>query len=237
MVQATLWFTLGTLGMLLGTGLLVLGRQWTPDGVEPRYWILVSVPAIAVAAYATMALGLGGIPGARGGTVFLPRYADWLLTTPLHVLYLGLLAGASPSSIRRAMGLQAGTILLGLGAALVGGALAAGLYLVGSASFGGVIYIALTDFARAARDRDDRTRSVFEKLRAFTIVLWLVYPVIWLLGSAGAGLMDVETTALLVAYLDVVAKVGFGLIALSGQLAPTVTDAPEPTVTAPEADA
>jgi len=30
--------------------------------------------------------------------------------------------------------------------------------------------------------------------------------------------MQIETSALVVAYLDVVSKVGFGLIALSGQL-------------------
>jgi len=33
--------------------------------------------------------------------------------------------------------------------------------------------------------------------------------------------MNLETTALVVSYIDVVAKVGFGLIALSGQLSIT----------------
>jgi len=48
-------------------------------------------------------------------------------------------------------------------------------------------------------------------------VLWGVYPVIWIVGQSGLGLMDLETTALVVAYLDVVTKVGFGLLALSGE--------------------
>ena len=43
----------------------------------------------------------------------------------------------------------------------------------------------------------------------------LVYPVIWLLGSAGLGIMDLETGALVVTYIDVVSKVGFGLIAIN----------------------
>lgn len=47
------------------------------------------------------------------------------------------------------------------------------------------------------------------------IVLWLVYPVIWVLGGPGLAFLDTETTALVVAYLDVVAKVGLGLIALN----------------------
>jgi sensory rhodopsin len=37
----------------------------------------------------------------------------------------------------------------------------------------------------------------------------------------GFGFMNLETTALVVSYIDVVAKVGFGLIALSGQLSIT----------------
>lgn len=50
----------------------------------------------------------------------------------------------------------------------------------------------------------------------FAGVLWLGYPVIWLLNQAGIGLMDVETTSLAISYLDVVTKVCFGFIALYG---------------------
>ncbi|MFC7057911.1 bacteriorhodopsin [Halovenus salina] len=50
------------------------------------------------------------------------------------------------------------------------------------------------------------------------VVLWLIYPVIWMLAPVGLGLMQINTSGLVVAYLDIVSKVGFGLIALSGQL-------------------
>ena len=60
---------------------------------------------------------------------------------------------------------------------------------------------------------------VYRKLRAFLVVLWLVYPVIWLVGPNAVGVMDVETTALVVSYIDIVSKVGFGLIALNGYVA------------------
>jgi sensory rhodopsin len=46
------------------------------------------------------------------------------------------------------------------------------------------------------------------------VVLWSVYPVVWVLGASGIGLMDVETATLVIVYLDVVTKVGFGVIAL-----------------------
>ena len=65
---------------------------------------------------------------------------------------------------------------------------------------------------------------VYRKLRAFLVVLWLVYPVIWLVGPNAVGVMDVETTALVVSYIDIVSKVGFGLIALNGYVAATDRD-------------
>lgn len=238
MVDVTLWFTVGTVGMLVGTAALAYGSRWVSEDVRSRYWILVAVPGIAVVAYGLMALGFGGIRPAGEGIVFLPRYVDWLLTTPLHVLYLGLLVGASREIIGRATGLQAATIIFGFVAAIVGGLVAPILYLAGCVAFVGVIYYAFTDYVDAVEARDDATQALYRKLRAFLIVLWVIYPVIWILAPAGTGLMDVETTSLVVAYLDVVAKVGFGLIALNGQLTSQETTAVEPTAGAtPEPDA
>jgi len=213
-----LWFTLGTVGMALGTIALGLGLRVVPASERRTYMPLIAVPAVAVVAYALMAVGIGGVRSAVGGTVFVPRYADWLVTTPLHVLFLGLFAGASRSALARALGLQALTILLGSTAALVAGPLKWLLYLAGCGAFAGVVYHAYVQFDAAARDRDGATFALYRKLRAFLVVLWLVYPVIWLVGPNAGGLMDVETTALVVTYIDVVSKVGLGLIALNGYL-------------------
>ena len=46
-------------------------------------------------------------------------------------------------------------------------------------------------------------------------VLWLVYPVVWLTGPPGLGVMTPEMTALVIVYLDLVTKVGFGAIVLN----------------------
>jgi sensory rhodopsin len=100
------------------------------------------------------------------------------------------------------------------------------LYILGSAAFLGVIYYAMYDFDDAVQQKDDSTVALYRKLRAFLIVLWLVYPFIWVLAPVGLGLMNIETSALVISYLDIVAKVGFGLIALSGQL--VVTEASDP---------
>lgn len=51
------------------------------------------------------------------------------------------------------------------------------------------------------------------KLRDVIGVLWLIYPVVWLAGPPGTGVM----TALVIVSLDLVTKVGFGVIVLNAR--------------------
>jgi sensory rhodopsin len=213
------WFTIGTVGMTLGTLVLVYGLRLMPRAKWRQYSILIAVPGIAVVAYALMALGVGAVETATGSVAYLPRYVDWLLTTPLHILYLGLFAGAARGIIGRAVALQTATILFGLVGALVASPLKWLLYVAGLCSFAGVVYYTYGDFGEAADRLGGSTAALYRKLRAFLVVLWLVYPLIWLVGPNSLSLMDVETTALVVTYIDIVSKVGLGLIALNGQVA------------------
>ena len=193
MATITTWFTLGLLGELLGTALLAYGYTLVPEATRKRYLLLVAIPGIAIVAYLLLVLGVGAVDGG-GHTVYVVRYVDWLLTTPINVLYLGLLAHASRETIGKLVGLQALTIVFG---------------------FAGVVYLLYVDVADAAvAALSDVEASLYRTLRNFVVVLWSVYPVVWLLGAAGVGLMDVETASLVIVYLDVVTKVGFGVIAL-----------------------
>lgn len=212
----TTWFTLGTAGMALGTLLLAWGYTQLPREPRRAYLELIAVTAIATVAYALMALDIGAVTSARGSTLYVPRYVDWLLTTPLHVLYLGWLAGVDRSTQTKLVTLQAATIVLGFAGGMVTTPLNLLLFAAGGAAFVGVVYLLYGDVAAVAREQGDRRLSLFRKLRNFVVVLWTVYPVIWLLGGTGFGLMNLETTALVVTYIDVVAKVGFGLIAYTG---------------------
>ncbi|QGN06560.1 sensory rhodopsin-2 [Halorhabdus sp. CBA1104] len=212
----TLWFTLGTLGMALGSiglgyGLLVLPSEW-----RRSYADVVVVTLIATVAYGLMALGIGDIGAANGATVSLPRYADWLLTTPLHVVFIAVIAGADRRLTLTAAGLQAATIVLGFAGALVTSPLKELFFLAGSLVFVIVVYLLVVEAAETADQQDVTTAGLYRKLRNFVIVLWLIYPVIWLLAPTGYGFMDAETSSLVITYIDVVAKVGFGLIALNG---------------------
>jgi len=222
MATITTWFLLGLAGELLGTIVLAYGYTLVPEATRRRYLLLVAIPAIAVVAYALMALGIGtvhlGGSNADGHTVYVVRYVDWLLTTPLNVLYLGLLAKASRSDLAKLVGLQAVTILFGLAGALTDSPVSYGLFALGTASFAGVVVLLYREIAAAAASSLTGVEaSLYRTLRNFVVVLWLVYPVVWLLAQSGIGVMDVETTTLVVVYLDVVTKVGFGVIALHGQ--------------------
>jgi len=230
MVDITLWFTLGTIGMVLGTGLLAYGLSLVPDENRRPFLLVVGVPGIAAVAYGVMALGYGGLETAKGTTVFVPRYVDWLLTTPVHVVFIGLIVGASTKLLARVALLQALTIVFGFVGATVAAPLNWAFYLAGSVTFGVVVYHFYRDFEALSAEQTDGIEALFRKLRSFVVVLWLVYPVIWVVGVAGVGLMDVETTALVVSYIDVVAKVGFGLIALNEYVNLAERDADEATI-------
>jgi sensory rhodopsin len=230
MLGLTTWFTIGTLGMVVGTAMLAYGLRLVPTERRQLLAWMAAVPGIAAVAYALMALGVGGLTGGGGTSVFVPRYVDWLLTTPIHVAVVAAIAGAPRRLIARLAGLQAATIVLGLAGALVGPPLNWALYLLGAAVFAVVVYLLYVDAEALAAENSDDVAALFRKLRSFVVVLWLVYPVIWALSDAGVSLMDAETTALVVTYIDVVAKVGFGLIAINDfvSIAATREDAPDP---------
>jgi len=214
-MEIVTWFILGTIGMVVGTGMLAYGLTLLPTEKRRPFLLLIGVTGIAAVAYALMALDLGAITSADGATVYIPRYVDWLLTTPMHIAFIALLAGAGRSLTYRLLGLQALTIVVGFAGAIVGAPLNWLLFAVGGAVFGVVVYYMYSTLDALADQRTDATASLFRKLRSFVVVLWLIYPIIWLTGQPGLGMMDTETAALVTTYIDVVSKVGFGLIALN----------------------
>jgi bacteriorhodopsin len=69
--------------------------------------------------------------------------------------------------------------------------------------------------SQIASRRSGAASSLFGRLRNILIVLWAFYPVLWIVGTEGLGLVPlfVETAGFMV--LDLSAKVGFGYILLS----------------------
>lgn len=215
-MNITTWFQLGTVGMVLGT--LAMGYAMTrvPEERYRESLLLIGVGAIAAVAYALMSFGVGMLSAQDGHTIYLARYVDWLLTTPLNVLYLCVIAGVSRRYSLEVSVVQALTIVFGIVGAYLAGPAKWLMFAVGALLFARVLYLLYGPVADSMAETNPQLLGLYRTLLNFIAVLWLVYPVIWVLAQSGVGLLDLETQTLVISYLDVVAKIGFGLIALNG---------------------
>lgn len=216
MVETTVWYVLGTVAMAAGTGYALWGfvvdqrRHW-------RYYaVLAAVTGIATVAYLMMSLGIGSIR-IQGALLYVPRYVDWLLTTPLLLLYLAMLARPSRGTYWVLIGLEIFVIAAGVLASGLPSLLGWLVYGLGLFAYLGILYVVTAVLPRQAALDAHRPAAVFTKLRNLTVVLWSIYPIVWALGPFGLGMLLVETEAIVVTYLDVLAKVGFVVIAVNGR--------------------
>lgn len=216
MIPTETWYVIGAFAMAAGTGYATWGYL-VDSGHHGRYYaVLAAVTGIATLAYGAMALGIGRIHTVDG-VLYLPRYVDWVLTTPLLLLYLAMLARPTRRAYVTLIGLVVFVIASGITAGLLpkrSGWLAWGAGLV---AFAGILALLVTVLPRQATLDAHRPAAVFTKLRNLTIVLWSIYPIVWALGPFGLDLLLVETEAIVVTYLDVLSKVGFVVIAVNGR--------------------
>ena len=229
-----IWLALGTALMGLGT-LYFMGRGMGVEDPEAKefYAVTTLVPAIAFTMYLAMLLGFGvtSVPfGGEEHPIYWARYADWLFTTPLLLLDLALLVDADRGTILGLVG--ADGIMIGTG--LVGALTEVYQFrfiwwAVSTAAMLYILYVLFFGFTRKANEMRPDVASTFRVLRNVTIVLWSFYPVLWLVGTEGAGLVPLYVETLLFMVLDVSAKVGFGLLLLRSRAIFGETSAPEPS--------
>ena len=216
----SIWLWIGTIGMTLGTLYFVgRGRGVTDPKMQEFYVITIFITTIAAAMYLLMATGTGVTTVTVDGeplVIYWARYADWVFTTPLLLLDLALLAGASRNTIATLVGLD--VFMIGTGTIAALETVAAYRILWWGISTGALLallYVLVGTLSRSAADQPAEVRKLFTTLRNLVIVLWLLYPVVWIVGTEGTiGLIPLywETAAFMV--LDLSAKVGFGVILL-----------------------
>jgi bacteriorhodopsin len=243
----SIWLWIGTAGMLLGM-LYFIVRGWGEEDRKRQefYIVTIFITAIAFVNYLAMALGFGLTTVTVGGEelpIYWARYTDWLFTTPLLLVDLALLARASRNQLSGLVGLDVLMIATGAVATLVGGGftvfglddaarrlvwwgVSTGLLLV-------LLYFLFGTLSRQAQELSSAVGAKFAQLRNLIVVIWLVYPVWWLLGTEGVQVvgLGVETAGFMV--LDLTAKVGFGFLLLSSR---TVLDEVSAAAGAADAD-
>jgi len=224
-----IWLWIGTLGMFLGM-LYFIARGWgeTDRRRQEFYIVTIFITAIAFTNYLAMALGFGltevTLQGGQTLDIYWARYTDWFFTTPLLLIDLGLLAGANRNELASLVGLDMLMIGTGVLATLTAGpgALSDGArrliwWGVSTGFLLVLLYMLYGSLADKASKLSGEAASTFSTLRNLIVVVWLIYPVWWIVGTEGLRLisLNIETAGFMV--LDLVAKVGFGIILLSSR--------------------
>ncbi|SDF56023.1 sensory rhodopsin [Halorubrum xinjiangense] len=219
LADMTVWAWLGVLAMSIGTIPPLWNWTTQPSATDEsyaRYYAtLSSVTGVAALAYLVMALGFGTVV-TPGGDLPVARYLDWLITTPLLLLYLGLLARPPRRLLAGLIAVDVVIIAGGVAAVATMGLVSWVFFGIAAAAYVVLVYGLLVMLPRSVSERADRVRAVFGTLRNITVVLWTLYPVVWVLAPTGLGLVTPSTEMLVFVYLDIVSKVGFVIVATAG---------------------
>lgn len=217
-----LWFTTG--GMILAT---VLFLYWAGTGQPGNYHHYITSAVITLWAammYIVMATGSGIATIVEpGGTVrlfYYARYIDWTITTPL--LLLGL-AWVALGSLNRKPQVVIGLVVADVAMILTGvvsGAWSGGFkwfwFVVSCIFFLAVLALIWGPLQTAAQSGTSPEASLFYPLAIALTVLWFAYPIVFLIGTEGIAAISIGFEVFLFAVLDILAKVGFGIVLLGG---------------------
>lgn len=234
--QFLLWLTTAIM-LIGGLAILALGKRRTA-AEELQTALHGIVPLIAACAYFAMASGQGALvlpavdrhTGLVVGRVFYyARYIDWAFTTPL--LLISLVMTAMHTGPKRA-GIITGVVLADLlmiaTALFFGASEIASLkwiwFLVSCIAFLGVYYVIWVSAMQANQAERSDVRETYRRDAMLLSVVWLIYPLILLVAPDGLGVVGDTFSILVIAVLDILAKVVFGLISIRSDAAITERD-------------
>ncbi|GCE22436.1 bacteriorhodopsin [Dictyobacter kobayashii] len=218
-ITTTLW--IGTAIMVLGL-LAFLALMVKAPAANRSFFSATSLVAlIAATSYFAMATGHGSV--LIGGRVFFfARYIDWVFTTPLLLLDLALLAvpsiTARAGTVATLIGADVYMIITGLIAGSINDPTKYIWFASSTIAFVVVLYILLVQLFGDARNRGGSVGRLFGNLSLLTLILWVCYPIVWLLGVEGFRVLPLTAEVVIFALLDVVAKIGFGFILLTSSV-------------------
>ena len=178
------------------------------------------VPAIAAILYLLMALGQGSVLLEGGSRAFyFARYIDWSMTTPLLLIGLAFTALGSlrgnVALVAVAVGADIMMIVTGFfsGASPTGSTAKWAWYMISCGAFVAVYYVLWSPLLKLAKARSAEVGRVYTRNAAVLSVLWLCYPIVFILGSEGFSIISTAAVLASIAILDLLAKVGYGIMA------------------------
>lgn len=208
MDAVTIGYWLSVLGFAIGLGIVAVLRLSLSDSPHKQtLTYLAIIPGGAGIAYAVMALNIGTVQ-INGLTLVLPRYIDWLVTTPLLIGFVGYVAGAPRRDIGLSMLADVAMVVAGVIAVITTGAVRWTFFAVSSALYLGLLYYLYIGFQKYLSE-DYAQVGLYSLLKIHIGLLWLAYPFVWIAGSNGFGFATAAGISLTYAFLDVFAKVPY----------------------------
>lgn len=206
-------------GMAIGA-LHFISLSNNPRGVpKHEYLVAIFIPVWSGLAYTAMALDQGKIEVAAQITHYA-RYLDWVVTTPLLLLALAWTAmytiPKDKTLIASLMGTDVIMIVSGLIADLSVGWHRYLWYSIGVVAFLIIMKGIWGSLRAKTRSQGPQLSSLYDKLAAYFTVLWIGYPVVWLIGPSGLGLVNQTIDTVLFCVLPFFSKVGFSFLDLHG---------------------
>ena len=207
-------------GCMAAGALLFAAWMRTPRGVPVwEYIVAIVIPVWSGLAYLAMAFGYGTVEVA-GQTTYWARYADWVVTTPLLLAALWMTATTRTDKRPHAATLVALVaadvimILSGLVGDLSEGPARFVYYGVGVAALLLIFWVVWGPLRRVAEGQDAEVGSTYRTVAAYLGVFWVGYPLTWILGPSGLGVVSQTVDTTLFVLLPVFSKVGFSVLDL-----------------------
>jgi len=191
-------------------GSLSLRFCMSKQGAPPVFSrIAAVVAATASVGYLCMALGIGVVE-VDGRNVYVTRYLDWSVTTPLMLLDLALLMDMKLTSILLLLACDELMVISGLMSAL-NPELKWVCYTIGLLAFVPILAKLCLSTRSEAEQVDEAKKRKFDFVATRTLEIWTAYPVIFALCECTRSMPEVfEITGY--AILDVMAKCGIPLM-------------------------
>ncbi len=215
MVSASLW--IGEIFMAFGVIAFVLMSFKARPEDKHHFLISILVVLIATSSYFAMAIGQTHLTLSDGHSIFIARYIDWAFTTPLLLLgtaTIGMRAlSTNKTLVYAAIGADVLMIVTGLAGGLSVDHSRWVWYAYSCIAF--VAVLALLWGPIRAESRAQGREREYVRLIGVLTVLWVQYPIVWLLGSEGIRTLSPGPETLWYSTLDVIAKVAFGFLSLA----------------------
>lgn len=225
MAWQSLFHSIYVIAMAIGAAYFILLSR-NPRGVPKyEYFVAAFIPIWSGLAYLSMTLPHGELEQGKievaGQITHYARYLDWIVTTPLLLLALAWTAmhyiAKDWTLIGSLMGTQVIVVLSGLIADLSEVGWVRFLwYSIGVVAFLMVLGMIWGPLRSKSKEQVPALGQFLDRLTTYFTVLWICYPIVWILGPSGFGIIGQTFETFLFCLIPFFSKIGFSFIDLHG---------------------